>query len=334
MNLVWKQICYAVFMGMVIPAMLLSFAVLVLEKKKEPDMQSETMEVVQSVSVMEEIPAEAAPLTMLLRQTDGSTIEMDMDTYLVSVVLAEMPAYFEMEALKAQSVVARTYTYKAYVTGGKHSDGSVCTRSNCCQAYIAVEDYLEKGGDPESVDKVSKAVLETTGYVLTYEGNPIEATYFSCSGGMTEDAVAVWGTDFPYLKSVVSPGEENAAHYTDTVEFTPDQFQKALKISLSGEPADWFGRVTYTEGGGVDTMQIGNTDFRGTQLRTLLGLRSTAFTISIKDGKICITTKGFGHRVGMSQYGAEAMAVAGNDYAQILAYYYQGTVLEMIVKEP
>ena len=287
----------------------------------------------QSVSVIEETQPESTALTMYLRQPDGSTIEMDMDTYLVSVVLAEMPAYFEPEALKAQSVVARTYTYKAYVTGGKHGDGSVCTRSNCCQAYIPVEEYLEKGGDPESVEKVSRAILETSGYVLTYEGNLIEATYFSCSGGMTEDAAAVWGTDFPYLQSITSPGEENAAHYTDTVEFTPDQFQAALQVSLAGEPAVWFGPVTYTEGGGVNTMQIGGKRYQGTQLRTLLGLRSTAFTVSVKDGKIIITTKGFGHRVGMSQYGAEAMALEGKDYAQILAYYYQGTQLKRIQKE-
>ncbi len=333
MNSLWKQIGYAVFMGMVLPAILLSFAVLVLEEKEEPDIQVETIVVQQSVSVEEETQMQAVPMTMRLRQPDGSTIEMDMDTYLVSVVLAEMPAYFEPEALKAQSVVARTYTQKAYITGGKHGDGSVCTRSNCCQAYIPVEDYLGKGGTQENVNKVSKAVLETSGYVLTYEGNLIEATYFSCSGGTTEDAVAVWGTDFPYLQSVASPGEETAAHYTDTEEFTPEQFQAALGVSLSGEPSDWFGPVTYTDGGGVDIMRIGGQNYQGTQLRSLLGLRSTAFTVSVADGIILITTKGFGHRVGMSQYGAEAMAVEGKDYTQILAHYYQGTELTRMQKD-
>ena len=320
-------------MGMVVPAMLLSFAVMVLEEKGKPELQTEIMAEAQSVSMIKETQPESTALTMYLRQPDGSTIEMDMDTYLVSVVLAEMPAYFEPEALKAQSVVARTYTQKAFITGGKHGDGSVCTRSNCCQAYIPVEDYLGKGGTQESVDKVSSAVLDTSGYVLTYEGNLIEATYFSCSGGMTEDAVAVWGTDFPYLQSVASPGEETAAHYIDTEEFTPEQFQAALQVSLSGEPADWFGSVTYTEGGGVDTMQIGSKSYQGTQLRTMLGLRSTAFTVSVADGIILITTKGFGHRVGMSQYGAEAMAVEGKDYTQILAHYYQGTELTRMQKD-
>ena len=162
--------------------------------------------------------------------------------------------------------------------------------------------------------------------VLTYENALIEATYFSCSGGSTEDAVAVWGNAYPYLKAVDSPGEEHAAHYTDTVTFTPLQFQSALGVILSGTPENWFGPVTYTEGGGVDTMQIGKTIYKGTELRQKLSLRSTAFTVSVGE-YITITTEGDGHRVGMSQYGADAMAAAGKDYREILAHYYPGTEL-------
>ena len=312
----WKEIGIAVFMGMVVPACLLWFGAALLQTREEKSSETEPELVVQ-----QEVP----PREILVR-TGDQVESSSLEAYLVGVVLAEIPASFEEEALKAQAVVARTYTMRASSTGGKHGDGSVCTDYACCQAYIDPEQYRSQGGTQESIDKISAAVLATAGEVLTYEGKLIEATYFSCSGGSTEDAVAVWGTDYPYLQAVDSPGEEHAAHYTDTVTFTPKQFQSALGVALSGEPEDWFGTVTYTEGGGVDTMQIGGKSYKGTQLRQLLSLRSTAFTVSVGEN-ISITTKGFGHRVGMSQYGADAMALSGKDYAQILAHYYQGTVL-------
>lgn len=314
-----KDILTAFFFGMILPGFLLNFSVMLLNRNAEiPDIQ---------VTIPEETVPETVSLPMVLRREDGTVEQMDMDTYLVGVVLAEMPAYFETEALKAQSVAARTYTHKAYATGGKHGDGSVCTQPSCCQGHIAEEDYLAGGGTQEGLDKIRSAVAATSGYVLTYEGELIEATYFSCSGGSTEDAVAVWGVDYPYLQAVSSPGEEEAAYYTDTVTFTPGQVQAALGVTLTGIPADWFGGVTYTEGGGIATMTIGGETYTGTQLRSLLNLRSTAFRISAGEDAITITTKGYGHRVGMSQYGADAMAVTGSTFSQILTHYYQGTVL-------
>lgn len=273
---------------------------------------------------------QVVPLQMRMRRTDGSSVEMDMDTYLVGVVLAEMPAYFGVESLKAQSVVARTYTQKAYITGGKHGDGSICTNPSCCQAYITESDYLNQGGIQEDVDKVRSAVCATSGLVLTYEGKLIEATYFSCSGGITEDAVAVWGTDYPYLRSVESPGEESATYYTDTMIYTKQQLESALGVSLSGSSGSWFSEISYTAGGGIDTVTIGGRIFEGTQIRNLLHLRSTALSISPGENGVTITTRGYGHRVGMSQYGADAMAAGGSGYADILAHYYPGTVLTLV----
>ena len=189
-------------------------------------------------------------------------------------------------------------------------------------------EYLERGGTGESVEKVTAAVNNTAGEVLLYQGDLIEATYFSCSGGITEDAQAVWGTDYPYLRSTASPGEENASCFTDTVTFSFDAFQERLGEKLSGNPGEWFGPVTYTAGSGVATIVIGGKEYTGTEIRRLLGLRSTIFEVAVTEGEIRFHTKGYGHRVGMSQYGAEAMAVGGNTYDQILAYYYQGTELE------
>lgn len=315
MRTLWREILLSLFMGMAVPALLISYADMLLNRP-EPEETAVT-----------EMPAaqETVFSPMRLRQEDGTVSEMDMDTYLVGVVLAEMPASFEEEALKAQAVVARTYATKAYETGGKHGDGSVCTQASCCQAYLPEAYYRNRGGTEDAVQKVSGAVMATSGYVVTYKGELIEATYFSCSGGRTEDAVAVWGTDYPYLRSVESPGEEATAAYSDAVSFTPQQFQQMLGTELSGSPDHWFGAATYTAGGGVNTLQIGAETYTGVQLRSLLGLRSTAFSVSATEEEIRLTTRGYGHRVGMSQYGADAMAVGGCSFEEILLWYYPGT---------
>ena len=316
MKQIWKEIGAALLMGGLVPGFLIWFGAALLEIQENKPVEI----VLEQTAPMPEIGYEI-PVRM-----NGSLEIQDLESYLVGVVLAEMPASFELDALKAQAVVARTYTLRGNTTGGKHGDGSVCTDYACCQAYLDPQEYLNLGGTEDNLNKIQSAVWETQGQILTYEGALIEATYFSCSGGTTEDAVAVWGTEYPYLQSVESPGEEHAAHYSDTVSYTPDQFQSALGVSLSGDPGTWFGEITFTDGGGVDTMVIGGKAYRGTELRQKLGLRSTAFSVSVGE-HITITTRGFGHRVGMSQYGADAMAMAGKDYNQILAHYYQGTVL-------
>lgn len=321
MKKTWQETLHAIWMGMAVPGLILAILVMFWEKDKpESNTEPETLTAPVSLSV-------------LVLWPDGVVEQMDMDAYLTGVVLAEMPAFFESEALKAQAVAARTYARKASVTGGKHGDGSVCTDYTCCQAYQSPEEYLEKGGTRDDIQKVRSAVLDTTGYVLTYNGELIEAVYFSCSGGKTEDAVAVWGTDYPYLRSTDSPGEENAAFYSETKVFTPKEFEDALGIVLSTEPAQWLGEVTRTAGDGVDTMEIGGVKYSGVELRAALGLRSTAFTITVQDNEIRIVTYGYGHRVGMSQYGADAMAAAGSDFRQILSHYYPGTVLEKCLQE-
>ena len=189
MRPLWKDILISIFMGMIVPGIMLNFTVMLLDSRTQAAAVRET-------EPLETIP-ETVSLPVRLKGTNGTIEEMDMDTYLVGVVLAEMPASFEAEALKAQSVVARTYAYKAYTTGGKHADSSVCNRFSCCQSYTMEEDYLIQGGSREDLEKICRAVQATSGQVLTYGGELIEATYFSCSGGSTEDAAAVWGTDFP-----------------------------------------------------------------------------------------------------------------------------------------
>ena len=319
MKTLCKDMLLAALLGLVLPGVILNSVVFALDR-----LEGIVPEAAAQEELVVETTFQAVPAPVLLRLPGGTVEERDMDAYLVGVVLAEMPASFELEALKAQAVAARTYAWKAYTTGGKHEDGSVCTDSGCCQAYISEEDYLSKNGNWENLQRVRSAVYATSGQVVTYEGALIEAAYFSCSGGSTEDAQAVWSTALPYLQAVDSPGEEAAAWYQDKVSFSFQEFQDKLELTLEGEPEQWFGETTYTDGGGVATMEIGGEKYAGTLLRSKLGLRSTAFTVTVGED-ITITTRGYGHRVGMSQYGADAMAVGGSTYREILAHYYTGT---------
>lgn len=314
----WEDMAAAVVMGLILPAVVLGMVSSIRSMIKPPQEYAQQTQ-----------PTEAtAPQSMVcVLSEDEKVIELPMNTYLTSVLLAEMPVSFEDEALKAQSVVARTYTLRAQERASKHDGAAVCTNSACCQGYLAEEDFLSRGGKAEDLQRIRDLVASTSGQVLTYEGELIEATYFSCSGGATEEAVAVWGTDVPYLQSVPSPGEEYATHYTDTVTFSSAEFATKLDAELSGNPSDWFGQVTYTKGGGIAQLEIGGKTYTGTELRRLLGLRSTAFEIESTEDTITLTTHGYGHRVGMSQFGADAMAAAGSLYPEILAHYYQGTEL-------
>lgn len=311
MRPLWKDILAALWLGMILPGITLNAFVL-----KDRHHQTQRMDPVQTEQIREpEIP---------VRDPDALRIYMPLNHYLTGVLLAEMPADFHPEALKAQAAAARTYTWKAFTTGGKHGDGSVCTDSACCQAYIPEERYLSHGGTRECLDKVRQAVWETASMVIAYDGQLIEATYFSSSGGSTESALAVWGTDYPYLQSVSSPETE---HKEVTLIVTPEEFQNLLGKTFHQSPAQWFGPVTYTSGGGVDTIEICGETYTGLQLRSLLGLRSTIFQIQMDGENMCITSRGYGHRVGMSQYGADAMAEAGKTWQQILQHYYPGTTL-------
>ena len=258
-----------------------------------------------------------------VRDRDGNVNKMDLDTYLISVVLCEMPADFSLEALKAQAVVARTYTLRRVEMSKKHEECDVCMDSSCCQGYLTVDKYLQDGGDVSAVMKVRSAVYDTRNIVLTYNDELIDATYFSSSGGMTEDAVAVWGIDVPYLQSTESPGEESAKHYDDTIRFSSKEFSSLLGVSSTKEISAWIENISYTQGGGVDTICICGKKFKGTEIRRLLNLRSTAFRILPEKDYFLVETKGYGHRVGMSQYGAEAMALNGYSYKEILTHYYK-----------
>ena len=251
---------------------------------------------------------------------EGRTVSMELREYLTGALLAELPSSFSMEAMKAQATACRTYALKRYQSR-KHGSAAVCTDASCCEGWLDPQLC-----EPAAAEKAREAVRLTDGMVIEYDGELIDATFFSCSGGRTEDAVAVWGSDFPYLQAVDSPGEENAKHYEDELSIPLDEFVAVLQEALpeadfSG--GNWIGSIRHTNGGGVAEIELGGQTFTGKQLRRLFHLNATAFTLELTDGAAVFRTHGFGHRVGMSQYGAEAMAQAGCDYIEILKHYYQ-----------
>jgi len=304
----------AIILGLIFPSMLFSHIENISNKKPNDN------------AFVETTAPEMHDTVRILVKHGEVVKEMDMEEYILGVVMQEMPSSFHTEALKAQAVVARTYAARS-LTREKHPDADICTDPSCCQGYCEPERFADKGISEDDLEKLKAAVEDTTGYVLTYKGDLIEATYFSCSGGKTEDAVQVWGSDVPYLKSTESPGEEFAAHYTDTVQMTVRELEGKLGVSFSGAGGERIEKIIYTNGGGVDSAVIGGKKFTGVELRSLLNLRSTSFRITLMGDTVTITTKGYGHRVGMSQYGAEAMALAGESYCDILMHYYSGVEL-------
>ena len=318
-----KEFLLSILLGIFLPAAALSIAV-----KALPESAPDPLPASDPAETSSEPSAAAPDETIAVLLADGTVQAMEISDYLTGVLLSEVPASFEPEALKAQAVVSRTYALRKTRRSSRHAQGAVCTDPACCQGYLSPDGDGDVTAPASNIAKLRQAVDDTAGQVLTYNGELIEATFFSCSGGNTEDAVAVWGDAVPFLQAVPSPGEEIAAHVRDTVTFTPDEFARLLGIDPDGSPENWFGPILRTEGDGIDSAEIGGICFSGTELRTRLGLRSTDITFEPAADSITVTTYGYGHRVGMSQYGAQAMALSGADYTDILSHYYVGAVLE------
>lgn len=270
----------------------------------------------------------AAPDITLLHE--GKVSSLPLEEYLYGVVAAEMPASFEPEALKAQAVAARTYTVNRSRSPNKdHPHANVCSDSAHCKAYLSPGQLKEKFRDsPHLLDKIKQAVDSTQSLICVYGGEPITAVFHSTSSGMTENSRDVWGGDLPYLVSVVSEGEEASPRFQETKTFSPEEFCKKInagevKVPFSDNPKNWFSHWEKNESGSIRSVQICGVTLKGTQIRSLLGLRSTHFEVTVSD-QITITTKGNGHGVGMSQYGANDMAKKGYTFEQILKKYYTG----------
>ena len=274
-----------------------------------------------------------AARTVLLQRQDGSVEELTMEDYLWGVVAAEMPAKFEPEALKAQAAAARTYTVRLQSSATpKHEGAHLCDNSGCCQAYTDKSAALTRWGlqAEEFGDKIARAVSETDGMGILYEGVPIQAVFFSSAAGRTVDAVEVWGNSVAYLKSVDSPEGENVPNWRSQVVLTAQEagqliLTKYPGADLSGSPEGWLGAPEYSASGCVSKMTVGGVTLTGPQVRSLFSLRSSSFSVSCQEDSFTFDVTGYGHGVGMSQYGANTMAAGGSDFRDILTWYYTGT---------
>lgn len=272
-------------------------------------------------------------------------VKMTLHEYVTNVVAAEMPASYPPEALKAQAIAARTNAiYKKTIRekhpeSASHENADICANYAHCQAYADEAAQKEKWGSKFETYHalVEEAVLESDGEIITYKGNPISAIFHATSSGMTENAADVWGSEVPYLHAVESKWDENDAKFTTQAVMTGEEFSKILKEEcpdavLEGDPSGWFDEVEKSASGGIIKIRIGGVELAGRKFRNIFGLRSANITFSVEGNEITMTVKGYGHGVGMSQYGAGAMAEEGKTADEIIQYYYTDVGIEKLEK--
>ncbi|WP_078554303.1 stage II sporulation protein D [Bacillus alkalicellulosilyticus] len=250
--------------------------------------------------------------------------EVPLEEYIIGVVASEMPATFELEALKAQALAARTYFLHSFSSNDVHSTKEYdITDSVNHQVYKNNAELKEKWGDDYILymEKIKEAVAQTRGEIITYNGKPILSLYFSSSNGYTENSEDYYENESPYLRSVASPWDKDSPHYEVETVISTEEFEQALGIALDNYSD--FGIKSRTKGGNVSSIRIADKEFTGRMIRELLQLKSSDFTITRLEDTISIKTRGNGHGVGMSQYGANGMAKEGFSYKDIIHHYYQ-----------
>lgn len=266
----------------------------------------------------------------VLRRESGEVEEMSVEDYLFSVVAAEMPALYETEALKAQTVAAYTYAMRKAEASDKDYD--ITDDSSVDQAFTSRDKAREKWGENADTyeEKIRSAVKSVLYETVTYNGKLILAAYHAISSGKTENAADIWGGEYSYLVSVESAGDKLSPNYLSIVTFTEEEFKEKLSdlVSLSGDAASWFGDIGKTDSGSVMTAVVGGKAVSGGEIRNALSLRSSNFDLSYADGAFTFTVRGYGHGIGMSQYGAHYLAQQGKNYKEILLHYYPGCKVE------
>lgn len=261
--------------------------------------------------------------------------------YLIGAVCAEMPPLYHAQALRAQAVASYTNAYRMRDANRSNPDESLkgadlSDNADSHQGYMTEQALRDKFG--ENYDKyvglVADAVDEVIGNIITYEGQPITAAFHAICSGRTESAAILWGKDLPYLQPVVSTGDKLSPDYSSTLVLTADQFrEKAAALEgakLSGDAANWVGKAEASESQTVTQITIGGKNFTGEQVRTAFGLRSPCFTVTYQDGSFTFDVCGYGHGIGMSQYGADYMARQGSSWEEILTHYYTGVTIEKV----
>lgn len=268
----------------------------------------------------------------ILRSETGKIEEISYDDYIFGVLAAEMPASYEIEALKAQAIAAHTFALHRKVTNS-NKDYDITDDFTVDQAFITEEKAREKWGDNANkyIEKLRSAVNDTKNFAITYNGEIALSVYHAISFGKTEDCKNVWGGSRPYLVSVTSVGDKLSPNFISTKNVTLEEIKEAFKdLKLTNNPADYFKNIKNTEAGTVKSVTLCKNEISGSEIRKKLDLRSNCFDVIYKDGIFKFTVYGYGHGVGMSQNGANYMAQQGADFKEILCHYYTGCKIERI----
>ena len=270
--------------------------------------------------------ADIQPSIQIYRNAQKTVETVYLEDYVAGVVAAEMPANFELEALKAQALTARTFIVKALTAKTKKDipAGADITDTVNDQVYLNDKELKASWGNKYTANmaKIKEAVSATKGQLLTYNNELITPSFFSTSNGYTENSEDYWPNALPYLRSVASPWDEKSPKYKSETTLSLSEFERLLRVDV-GSSEDVGKIISRTEGKRIGEIEIGGKRLTGKEVRELLGLRSSDFSWYKKGNQVVITTKGYGHGVGMSQYGANGMAEAGKTYKDIVAHYYQ-----------
>ncbi|MGN0494299.1 MAG: stage II sporulation protein D [Acutalibacteraceae bacterium] len=312
--------------GLLVPALMLMLPLAAVNK---PEAAVET----SAETELTPISAEKADTFRIYDKETDTVTEMSAEEYIFGVTAAEMPALYEEEALKAQAVAAYTFAlYRRAENADKTYDLS--TDHTADQSYISEEKARERwgGNADEYCEKLKKAISEVVGLAVTYDGKPILAVYHAISSGRTENCKDIWGNDPPYLKAVDSSFDRLSPNYISKVTVSEEEFKAGLsgKCEFSGGAEEYFGNIKRTDSGTVKTVSICGKEISGSEIRSLFSLRSSNFGVSYKDGEFTFTVYGYGHGVGLSQFGADYMAKQGSDFKEILTHYYSGCRVEKL----
>jgi stage II sporulation protein D len=309
---------------LVVPATIVLFS-----GDKAPPTNEPAPQITLPISLDKQIP-------ISVYRTESKRVEVHpIEEYIVGVVAGEMPANFELEALKAQALAARTYIIRrivakdyADVPGGAYVTDTV-------KNQVFLDDRQRRanwGKDYQAkLKKVREAVLQTEGKILTYQGNPINATFFSASNGYTQDSEDYWGDVIPYLRRVKVPWDKNSPKYKLEMTIPLNDAEKRLGVQISqaaSTSSNWYKVIDRSASDHIKKVEIGGKTFTGKEVREKLGLSSTAFDWKVEDGGLRVTTYGSGHDVGMSQWGAQGMALEGKKAEDIVKYFYKDVQIE------
>lgn len=330
--------------GLLLAALVYALPVICARMESEPPLAVPQEKVSADAEITPQAADDAGQARITV-QVDGQTREMALETYVAGVVAGEISPDFPPEAIRAQAVAARTYAVYKQRAGrpAQHPDADVCADPAHCAAFVdlAVQAAARWGEQAEpSRAAIEQAVQDTAGQVVVYDRQPIIAVFSAAAGPRTEAAADVWGSEIPYLQSVDSPGGADCPKYRASVTLDADEVraraaQTFPSADLSGSPDGWFRASERSAAGGIVTVQFGGVRVQGTALRTMLGLHSTNFTVAVQGDQLTFSTVGYGHGVGLSQWGARALAGQGSSWRQILAHYYPGTeIMELDALPP